>query len=49
MAKKTQLAEYVANDLEKQKGVYIPVRAGLLERLLVKKAPVTKLHPNAED
>ena len=49
MAKKTQLAEYVANDLEKQKGVYIPVRASLLERLIVRKASVTKLHPNAED
>ena len=49
MAKKTQLAEYVANDLEKQKGVYIPVRASLIERLIVRKASVAKLHPNAED
>lgn len=49
MAKKTQLAEYVDNDIDKQKGVYIPVRAGLIERLLVKKAHVSKLHPNAED
>ena len=46
---KTQLAEYVEKDLEKQKGVYIPVHAGLAERLFVKKAAVSKLHPNAED
>ncbi len=46
---KTQLMEYVSNDLDKQKGVSIPVHAGLLERLFVKKAAINKLHPNAED
>ncbi len=46
---KTQLTEYVEKDLEKQKGVYITVHAGLAERLFVKKAAVSKLHPNAED
>ena len=46
---KTQLDEFVARDLEKQKGVSIPVHAGLLERLLVRKTACTNLHPNAED
>lgn len=46
---KTQLAEYVEKDLEKQKGVSIPVHASLIERLLVKKTACTNLHPNAED
>lgn len=46
---KSQLAELVENDLDKQKGVYIPVHAGLIERLFVRNAAVTKLHPNAED
>ena len=46
---KTQLDEYVAKDLEKQKGVSIPVHAGLLERLLVRKTACSNLHPNAED
>ena len=46
---KSQLAEYVSNDIEKQKGVSIPVRATLLERLLVKKTACSNLHPNAED
>ena len=46
---KTQLSEYIANDLKKQKGISVPVRASLLERLLIKNAPCSKLHPNAED
>ena len=46
---KTQLSEYISNDLEKQKGIYMPVRAGLIERLLVRKARCSKLHPNADD
>lgn len=46
---KSQLAEYVSNDIEKQKGVSIPVRASLIERLLVKKTACSNLHPNAED
>ena len=46
---KTQLTEFVEKDLEKQKGVSIPVHASLLERILVRTAPVSKLHPNAND
>lgn len=46
---KSQIAEYVEKDLEKQKGVFIPVHASLLERIFVKKASCTNLHPNAED
>ncbi len=45
----TQLEEYVAKDIEERKGVSIPVHAGLLERLLVRKVSCQKLHPNAED
>ena len=46
---KTQLEEYIANDIEGRKGVSIPVHAGILERLLVRKTAVKNLHPNAED
>lgn len=46
---KTQLMEYVLNDIEKQKGVSIPVRASLLERLIVTSASCKNLHPNPED
>ena len=46
---KTKLDELVAEDISKQKGVSIPVRAGLLERILVRKTACSNLHPNAED
>ena len=46
---RTQLAEFIANDIEKQKGVSIPVHASLLERLLIKKTACSNLHANAED
>lgn len=44
-----KLSEFVSNDIEKQKGVSIPVHAGLLERILVRTTAVSNLHPNAED
>ena len=46
---KSQLMEYVLDDIEKQKGVAIPVRASLFERLIVRKAPCKNIHPNPED
>ena len=46
---KTELDQYVAEDVGKQKGVSIPIRAGFLERLLVRKTTCSNLHPNAED
>ena len=46
---KTEFDQFIANDVNSQKGVSIPVRAGALERMLVKKAACTKLHANAED
>lgn len=45
----SQLMEFVLNDIEKQKGVAIPVRANLLERLLVRRARCKNIHPNPED
>ena len=46
---KSQLMEYVLNDIETQKGVAIPVHASLLERLIVTKASCKNIHPNPED
>lgn len=46
---KTQLMEFVLDDIEKQKGVAIPVRASLLERLIVTSASCKSIHPNPED
>ena len=33
----------------KYKGVYVPVKAGLLRRFLITKLPPDKLHPNPDD
>ncbi len=49
MAKKTEFEQKIADDIKHQTGALIPVKASLLERLLVRKAPCDKLHPNAED
>ena len=46
---RTQLTEYIQNDLDKQKGISIPVRAGLPERLLVRSVSCKNLHANADD
>ncbi len=45
----TELDSYVAEDLKKYSGRYFPLKAGMLTRLLVKKADCTKLHPNPND
>lgn len=49
MAKRTEFEQKIADDIKHQSGALIPVKASLLERLLVRKAPCDKLHPNAED
>jgi len=46
---KSEFDEFVQNDVKKQKGVYIPVQAGLTERLTTKHLPIKKLHPNPDD
>ena len=46
---KTEFDEFVAKDVNAQKGVSIPVRAGALERLFVRKVACSNLHPNADD
>ncbi len=46
---KTEFELKIAEDLKNQKGKMMPVKAGILERLLVRKASCTSLHPNADD
>lgn len=48
-APKTDLAKFVAEEIKKYEGIMVPVKAGTSERLLVKKVPVEKLHPNPDD
>ena len=46
---KAHFDEYLAQELENSKGVYFPVKTGILQRLLTKKADCESLHPNPED
>ncbi len=46
---KSKFMEYVLEDVQKYKGISVPVRASLPERLLVKKVSPKKLHPNPDD
>lgn len=43
------LTKYVADDIAKYSGISMPVKAGLLQRLLIKKLPCKKLHMNPDD
>ena len=43
------IREYVHEELKKYDGIYLPVRAGFLEQLFVKKLPPKRLHPNPDD
>ena len=46
---KTELMKFDLHDFVNQKGIAIPVRAGLFERLMVRTAACRNLHPNQED
>ena len=41
--------EFIADEVKKYKGVYVPVKAGILRRALIRSASLSKLHPNPED
>lgn len=45
----TEFEEFIKNEIDSQKGVCHPARAGMLERLFVMKTSITKLHPNPDD
>ena len=49
VTKKTQLEERIAEDICQMKGIMVPVKAGLHERQLVRKAKCSSLHPNPDD
>ena len=46
---KTPFDRFLAEEVNKYKGVYVPVRTGLLKRMLVKTISCKKLHPNPDD
>lgn len=46
---KTAFQSFLAEEVDKVKGVYYPVRAGFFRRVFVRKASCGKLHPNPDD
>ena len=49
MSQKTALEQFVQEEVGKVEGIYYPVKAGFLRLAFVRKASVSKLHPNPED
>lgn len=47
--KDTLLKQFVASEVSKVKGIAVPVRAGVLERGMVRRVSCKKLHPNPND
>ena len=45
----TAFDEFIASEVKKYKGVYVPVKAGILQRALIRRAPCASLHPNPDD
>ena len=48
-ATRTELDDYVSAQIKKYKGVYMPLKAGMLERMFFKKMSCERLHPNPAD
>ena len=44
-----QFQQFLAEEVRKVQGIYVPVRAGLIRRMLIRKAPMKRLHPNPND
>ena len=45
----TRFQEFLAQEVKKHKGIYVPVKAGLLKRVFVREVPLKKIHPNPDD
>ena len=49
MESNTEFEAYIADEILKYDGIAIPIKSGILHRLLVKKCKCNRLHPNPED
>ena len=45
----TELKTLLAKEVNRYEGVYVPLRASLLERALIRTAKTSDLHPNPDD
>ena len=49
MARATEFEQFIADEVEKNRGAMVPVKASLAERMFVKKARWQQVHPNPDD
>ena len=45
----TAFDEFLADEVRRYKGIYMPVKAGILRRAVIRKARLSRLHPNPDD
>lgn len=45
----TKFSEYLSGEVRKYQGTCVPLLSGILRRILVRRLPYRKLHPNPED
>ena len=45
----TGFQDYLKKEIENTRGISVPVRAGFLSRLLIRRTACKNLHPNPED
>ena len=46
---KTDLRDFLNQEVKQVKGVYYPVKAGLIRRFMIRKMDCSRLHPNPDD
>ena len=46
---RSALEIFIADQIKKYKGISLPLKAGMLERMVTKTLPVEYLHPNPAD
>ena len=49
VGKGTEFQQFIADEVERYKGVTVPVRVPFIYRKLIKKVPLSRLHPNPDD
>ena len=47
--KGTELEQFLQDEVNQYQGIAVPVRVSLLKRMITKKLPLSKLHPNPDD
>ena len=45
----SEFNDFLREEVNKYKGIYVPVKAGLLQRALVRHVSCKRLHPNPDD